>query len=106
MAGDREPTELLQIRKAATYPLRTFDDLAAVLETVDAGLVVHGRAVTTAEARNLVPAYYFPIGSEADLLAKLADLREDPIGDEHALHREWASRTVDAEMPTMSDCWS
>jgi hypothetical protein len=63
------------------YPVNSFDDLADALGGDKATIMFGGRTVTMAEARNLVPAYYFPIGSERDLVAKISDLRSrSPLG--------------------------
>jgi hypothetical protein len=56
------------------YPISSFDDLERALGGAQATVTFRGRTLTMAEARSLVPAYYFPIGSEADLTAKMADL--------------------------------
>jgi hypothetical protein len=54
-----------------TYPVRTVDELANAL----GGLTIAGGAFSLADAERLLPPYYFPITSEEDLVAKVADLR-------------------------------
>jgi hypothetical protein len=54
------------------YPVQSFDELAAALGD---GVTLAGGSLGLAEARRLLPAYYFPISSEEDLIAKVADLR-------------------------------
>ena len=65
-----------QVTTNAKYPINSFDDLAETLGGEQATLTIRGRATTLAELRGLVPAYYFPIGSERDLVAKIADMRK------------------------------
>jgi hypothetical protein len=59
-----------------TYPVRTVDELADAL----GGLTIAGGAFSLADAERLLPPYYFPIASEEDLVAKVADLREQAAG--------------------------
>jgi hypothetical protein len=63
---------LKQVNQSAKYPINSFDDLAKALggET----FTFRGRTMTMAEAKEAIPAYYFPIGSESDLMTKMADL--------------------------------
>jgi hypothetical protein len=63
-----------QVSAKVKYPITSFDDLEKSLGGPDATVTFRGRTVTMAEARAVVPAYYFPIGSETDLTAKMADL--------------------------------
>lgn len=62
------------VNTKAKYPIASFDDLANALGGENASITFRGRTVTMAEARSIIPAYYFPIASEADLTAKMADL--------------------------------
>jgi hypothetical protein len=59
-----------------TYPIRDFDELATAL----GGVTIAGGAFSVADAQRLLPPYYFPIGSEEDLIAKVADLRAQAGG--------------------------
>ena len=59
------------------WPVDTFDELVDVLGPTTT-VVVHGCEVPLAQAERLVPAYYFPVVSAADLDSKLADLRLQP----------------------------
>ncbi|MEO7143307.1 MAG: hypothetical protein ABI165_07355 [Bryobacteraceae bacterium] len=63
-----------QVGVKAKYPIASFDDLANTLGGENAAVTFRGRTLTMAEARSIIPAYYFPIASEADLTAKMADL--------------------------------
>jgi hypothetical protein len=63
-----------QVNAKAKYPIASFDDLAHALGGEDGTFTFRGRTMSMAEARGIIPAYYFPIGSEADLTAKIADL--------------------------------
>lgn len=54
-------------------PLRTFDELVAAVGGATP-FTVAGRTLPLAGCRHLIPGYYFPIVSRADLEAKLADL--------------------------------
>ena len=54
-----------------TYPVQTFEELAAAIGT----LTIAGGSFSLSEAQRLLPPYYFPITSEEDLVAKVADLR-------------------------------
>jgi hypothetical protein len=47
----------------------------------DKQITVRGSAIAVSLARSLVPAYYFPMTSAADLASKLADL-EISLGDD------------------------
>ena len=59
-----------------TYPVRTFDELADAL----GGITIAGGAFSIADAEQLLPSYYFPIASEEDLVAKVADLSSQAAG--------------------------
>jgi hypothetical protein len=59
-----------------TYPVRTVDELADAL----GGLTIAGGAFSLADAERLLPPYYFPIASEEDFVAKIADLRAQAAG--------------------------
>ena len=63
-----------QVNTKAKYPITSFEELAAALGGDGATVTFRGRTLTMAEARTLIPAYYFPIASESDLTAKMADL--------------------------------
>jgi hypothetical protein len=72
-----ELQELVQIVKQVTsklkFPIESFDDMAEALGP-DAAITFRGRKQLLTGVRDYVPAYYFPIGSERDLVAKLRDL--------------------------------
>lgn len=65
-----------QVSANAKYPINTFDELAKAMGGEDATVTFRGRSMKVAEARRFIPAYYFPIGSEDDLVAKISDLQE------------------------------
>jgi hypothetical protein len=67
-------TVIKHVTAKAKFPIHSFDDLAEALGGDQATVTFHGRTLSLAEVRNLVPAYYFPIASERDLLAKVLDL--------------------------------
>lgn len=76
-----EPQGLGQLRQAAKrvsgktkYPIRNFEQLAEALGGEDATVDLLGRKHTVREGRQLVPRDYFPIESEEDLTAKIANL--------------------------------
>ena len=54
-----------------TYPVQTFEELAAAIGSS----TFAGGSFSLTEAQRLLPASYFPITSEEDLVAKVADLR-------------------------------
>lgn len=67
---------ILQVVSAkTTYPIQSFDHLIEACGGDDATITVQGREVRLAELQPAIPAYYFPIGSEDDLIAKIADVR-------------------------------
>ena len=63
-----------QVNAKAKYPIASFDDLAQAFGGDGGTITFRGRTLSMAEARGIIPAYYFPIASEADLTAKMADL--------------------------------
>lgn len=63
-----------RISQGATYPITSFDALAAALGGDEAMVRVGRRELPLAEVRRLIPAYYFPIAAEDDLAAKLIEL--------------------------------
>ena len=63
-----------QVNAKSKYPIENFDALAKAMGGEQASITFRGRTLTMADARNVIPSYYFPIQSEADLMAKMADL--------------------------------
>ena|SRR5438093_791270 len=96
-----------EIAARSTYPIASFDELVTALGGADVSFAIRGQNAQLGEVRDLVPDYYFPIGSAADLVAKMADLAVATGMDEWSLHQEWEQR-VDSpeEYPAASDCWS
>jgi hypothetical protein len=81
MASDpqREPTGLKEIISAAhafssktEYPVRDFNQFARALGGEVATVTLLGETYTISELRDIVPAEYFPIESEDDLIMKVA----------------------------------
>jgi hypothetical protein len=75
-----EVDELVQLAvrlsRKVSYPINAFDDLVQVLGGDEELLLFRGQPISVAQVRKMIPAYYFPIANEADLLSKIADLRE------------------------------
>lgn len=67
-----------RINTRAQYPINSLSDLTEALGGPDATVTFHGRTMTLGEVREFVPAYYFPISSERDLIAKLSDIQARP----------------------------
>jgi hypothetical protein len=66
------------------YPIETFDDIAEALGS-ETSITFRGRRQLLGDIRDYVPAYYFPISSERDLVAKLRDLAKgSPVGSQTA----------------------
>lgn len=63
-----------QLNQKAKYPINNFEDLAKALGGDNATFTFRGRTMTMSEAKAAIPAYYFPIASETDLMTKMADL--------------------------------
>jgi len=77
----RETIDLIrQVIGKVKFPIQSFDDLSEALGGDDKTVTFRGRTLTVGEARNLIPAYYFPIGSERDLVAKITDLAKGRQG--------------------------
>ncbi|HEX6290597.1 MAG TPA: DUF6065 family protein [Herpetosiphonaceae bacterium] len=80
---------LKMLSKQTVYPIQTPDDFVAALGGPDATISFHGRSFSLAALRSAIPAYYFPIDSEDDLIAKLADVQArvrggPPVQPDHA----------------------
>src|SRR5437867_649442 len=75
---EEQQRELVQIVKQITattkFPIGSFDDLVDAMGGEKATLKFLGQSHTLAELRDRIPSYYFPIGSERDLVAKFRDL--------------------------------
>jgi hypothetical protein len=74
------PPQLEQIAAAVAgvsskleYPIKDQEHGSALLGE-DAKVEYEGRSYSVAELRKLIPPEYFPIESEPDLIAKIADL--------------------------------
>jgi hypothetical protein len=97
--------DLREFAARATYPIRDHAELGRLLAEGQS-LTVRGRVLPADEALALIPAYYFPIGSEADLVSKLADLATDIPTSEQEFVREWVERTGERPGVSPADCWS
>ncbi|MEO7084736.1 MAG: hypothetical protein ABI442_04705 [Gemmatimonadaceae bacterium] len=58
----------------ATFPIKSFQDLAESMGGLHATMEFRHRSFTMAELESRIPAYYFPIANENDLIAKIGDL--------------------------------
>jgi hypothetical protein len=56
------------------FPVNSFQDLTDAMGGPQTAVQFGGRSFTLAEIECQVPAYYFPIANENDLVAKLGDL--------------------------------
>ena len=65
-----------QLSTKASFPINSFDELADAMGGENTTVTFRGQFMTLAEVRKYIPAYYFPIGNEHDLIAKIADLRQ------------------------------
>jgi hypothetical protein len=70
-----------RVAQRARFPIAGIDELAEALGGEGSSVLLGGRTMTAGEWRRRVPAYYFPIHSEEDLIAKVSDLRFRPGGE-------------------------
>lgn len=71
------------VLSGANFPIKSAVDVEQALGGEDEQFTFHGRLFPVRLVREMVPAYYFPIASEDDLVAKVADLRaRQPIQPE------------------------
>jgi hypothetical protein len=63
------------VSKKIQYPINSFDDVARALGGDNADIPFEGKGHKIGQIRRLIPAEYFPIESEEDLVAKIAQLR-------------------------------
>jgi hypothetical protein len=69
---------ILTVKKVASstkYPIQSFSELAEALGGEESVVNFRNQPMSLKEVRALIPVYYFPIGSEEDLIAKIADLQ-------------------------------
>ena len=69
-------TIVKQILGSSKFPINSFDDLAESVAPLGSSLTFRGRPMSIDQVRKLVPSYYFPISSEADLFAKISELQK------------------------------
>lgn len=75
----RETAALVKkISGSGKYPISSVDDLITAVGGPDSTFTFKGRTMSLREAKDFVPAHYFPITSEADLIAKLSDVQAKP----------------------------
>lgn len=87
-----------QVSARAKYPIQSFDELSHAMGGDEAAVTFRGQQMAVRDIRRLIPAYYFPIGSEQDLIAKVSDLQSrtgqrEPPADVHRapnIKIEWA----------------
>ena len=56
------------------FPINSFHDFSAVLGGGNAEVPFNGRMLRLVDIERLIPAYYFPIANENDLIAKVCDI--------------------------------
>lgn len=68
--------DLVRILRAQglRYPLRTKDDFIAQMTRIKRSVTFHGRRYDVGSAAHLVPGFFFPVTSEADLFVKVREL--------------------------------
>lgn len=64
-----------QISQKCKFPIASFLDLADALGGLETQISFCGKRMRLAEIERLIPAYYFPISNENDLIAKVDELR-------------------------------
>jgi hypothetical protein len=99
-----------QVSAGAKYPIQSFDELAQALGGDQGTVTFRGQQMRVGDIRRLIPAYYFPIGSEQDLIAKVSDLQSRAGGGQQQpgdvnkapnLKIEWAQARGDKPEGTM-----
>jgi hypothetical protein len=68
-------TIVKRVTASCKFPINSFDDLAEGLGGEDASIAFRGRSMTVGQIRKMVPAYYFPIATDRDLIAKLGEMQ-------------------------------
>ena len=61
------------------FPINSLHDFAAALGGDGTAVPFDGRMLQLTDLQRLVPAYYFPIVNENDLIAKVSDLMRRPL---------------------------
>lgn len=111
MNRDSEPTidgsssNVRNLAQSATYPIYSFDEFVAALGS-DTVITIRGEPVLVSDSRDRIPSYYFPFGSDVDLITKLEDLAVKAGIGEQALHEEWRERQGRGAPAAPADCWS
>jgi hypothetical protein len=73
--GIKEMLSLVRKVSLAGFPVNSFDDFETALGGPSVTIKVKGQAIPLGIVRRFVPAYYFPIASKTDLIAKVVELR-------------------------------
>ncbi len=102
---DRPSSNIQDLAQSATYPLYSFDEFVAAFGA-DTVIAIRGDLVRLGDARDRIPSYYFPVGSDVDVMAKIDDLAVKPGIGEQALHDEWRERQNREAPRPPADCWS
>ena len=71
----RESFEIVRtITTKAQFPINSFSEFSEAMGGDDATISVAGQVMRMKDVASMVPAYYFPIANENDLIAKVSDL--------------------------------
>lgn len=68
------------ISSRTTYPIKNFAQLMKALGGEDTVIVFEGPRGAAKQLRRVIPARFFPVASEEDLLKKSEQLREKYMG--------------------------
>jgi hypothetical protein len=63
------------ISPKVTYPIQNFEEIANALGSEEVNMSLGDQSFNLIDIGQFLPDYYFPIGSEDDLIAKIADIR-------------------------------
>jgi hypothetical protein len=63
------------ISPKVTYPIQNFEEIANALGSEEVTMSLGDQSFNLVDIGQFLPNYYFPIGSEDDLIAKIADIR-------------------------------
>ncbi|MBF2063175.1 MAG: hypothetical protein IGS39_01890 [Calothrix sp. C42_A2020_038] len=63
------------ISPKVNYPIQNFEEIANALDSEEVTISFEDQSFNLIDIGQFLPDYYFPIGSEDDLIAKIADIR-------------------------------
>jgi hypothetical protein len=63
------------ISPKVSYPIQSFDEIVNALGSEEITISLGDQSFNLMDIGQFLPGYYFPIGSEDDLIAKIADIR-------------------------------